>query len=109
MSASRRCLLDINSIISTVNRYPNSKVYITSDAPELALTLKDAISNKVVMNDLDYNHDTNEYTGMRLDQRTWVKDMLILSKFKTLILPAWSTFGEMAFWLGGGKAKTVVI
>jgi hypothetical protein len=104
----RRGLFDIDAIVNAINHYPNSKVYISTDSPAPALELMNLISNQVIMNDFDYNKD-NEFIDSRLDQRTWIKDMLILSRFNTLILPSWSTFGEMSFWIGGAQAKTIIV
>lgn len=95
----RRCGSMIDEVIDAVDRFTESqkgkttRIFLASDTPHEALA---AIPNAVMFD--------GAAGGLLSKLEVAWCEMLILSKMETLIVTRSSTFGEVAWWLGGATA-----
>ena len=83
-----------------------TKFYLTSDSEDVKLRFKELYKDRVLI----YNRKTDIKTsrGNSFGIQEDFIEMLLLSKNDHIIGTYLSTFTEVAWWLGGAKAKVVV-
>lgn len=93
----QRMFFSSERICEKMDKYPDSKFFVTTDSPEVIPQLKELYGDNRII--------TREQNNPMFDGFI---DMLSVSKNNTIIGSPWSTFSEMAWWFGGAKAKMEV-
>jgi len=105
-SAQRPALFDIENVYVVLDKMKGSKFFVSSDSKEVLEKLIKRYKNRVLHYPLrTFPGDRNSRMGI---EDAMVK-LLLLSKNKELKASYYSTFPEMAWWLGGCKARVEII
>jgi len=103
--AERRFFFDLGLIYKMMDRIKNSAFYISTDSEEVLKHLQQRYGEKILHCP---KKDTKEGQSTRNEEDALI-DLLLLSKCNELKVSHTSTFGEMAWWLGGCSSKVEVI
>ena len=83
-----------------INKLPNNaKIYISTMNRKVSDSFKNKFGDRIV------ELENKDYSSM-IDA---VADLYIMSNASFAIYSYGSTFGELAFWLGGAKQKVTVV
>lgn len=82
-------------ICDVLTQKPDSAFYLASDDEDTIRILKEKFGDKIIVRDKEISRET--CTGMQ----EALKDMLVLGKCKKIFGSYFSSFSEMASWIGG--------
>lgn len=98
----RRCLLNINKIKEKLKELQFSQIFLVTDNINLT-------SNFSEFNIITYPRKTKIDRNSTLSIQEDLIELYLLSKNKTMILSHFSTFSEVAWWLGGCSKDITII
>ena len=90
----RKSLLNINKIKQELKKLPNRQIFLVTDKKNLISEFKE-------FNIITYPRESNIDRNSTLSLQEDLIELNLLSKNKTMILSHFSTFSEVAWWLGG--------
>lgn len=100
--------VDINRFINTMkqikNNNPSVVFYLSTDCDKTYQLIENTFNSKNVIT-FEHAQDSKEHS----DFKTALICLLILSKCKHLVLTNFSTYSQLAWWLGGCNASVDII
>ncbi|OHB76611.1 MAG: hypothetical protein A2Z25_06095 [Planctomycetes bacterium RBG_16_55_9] len=105
-SEQRRQLFDIHRYFDVMDSMDNARFFISCDAPEVYARFSSRYGDKLLCYPKrTFMGDRNTTIGMQ----DILIDLYLLSKNRRIITPAFSTFGEVAWWFGQCKAEVKLV
>ena len=96
--------LFVERIEEIIKKNPKQKFFVCTDSPETEKDLKEKFGESIVV-----FPKTNWIMSSKEASKDSLTDLLLLSKTKKILGTYLSTFTEIAWWLGGCKAKVEII
>jgi len=90
-------LFSMESYLAELDKYSDRKFYVATDDQNVIKTLKERYGDNRIL-----THTTGK---PYLDT---IVDLLLLAKSDKMVLTPFSTFSEVAWWLGGAKADVAI-